>query len=251
VVRLVAQRGLAVPARADRTDMLTILLLGLLVGMRHALEADHLAAVTSLASRSASLRDRVKVAAVWGGGHAATLTILGGILTALGTSLPERVARAFEVGAGIVLIGLGIDVLRRVRQRRIHFHVHQHTDGVRHVHAHAHAATAHHVAMAHEHQHAGGLLPRALAIGSIHGLAGSGALVVLSMQMVGSGMRALVYILCFAIGSIFGMVAFSLALALPFAISPHLLERAAGRIEAVVGVATIMIGGWMAVHAAF
>ncbi len=95
-----------------------------------------------------------------------------------------------------------------------------------------------------------GLLPRALAVGSLHGLAGSGALVVLSMQMMGSGLRALVYVVCFAVGSIVGMVAFALVLALPFRISPRLLDRFAGRLEAVVGLATIGIGGWMAVQAA-
>ena len=230
--------------------MLTVLVLGVIVGMRHALEADHIAAVTSLASRSASVRDRITVAAVWGGGHAVSLMALGGILVALGTSLPERVARGFEILAGLVLIALGVDVLRRLRRSRIHFHVHRHPDGVRHVHAHAHQPPARHDPAAHDHQHVRGLLPRALAVGGIHGLAGSGALVLLSMQMMGSGARAIVYVLCFAVGSIVGMVAFSLVLAVPFAVSPRLLERAAGRLEAVLGVATITIGCWMAVQAA-
>jgi hypothetical protein len=230
--------------------MLTVLFLGLLVGLRHALEADHIAAVTSLASGSSSLLDRVKVAAMWGTGHAAALTILGGGLVALGASLPERVARGFEIAAGCMLIALGIDVLRRLRARRIHFHVHQHGDGVRHVHAHAHQSVAHHDVAAHDHQHLRRLLPRALAVGSIHGLAGSGALVVLSMQMLGSGLLAMAYVVCFAVGSILGMVAFSLVLTLPLALSPRLLELAAGRLEAVTGIATISIGCWMAVRAA-
>lgn len=231
--------------------MLTVLVLGLLVGMRHALEADHIAAVSSLASRSASLGERIKVAAVWGGGHALSLMILGGVLVALGTALPERVARGFEIAAGFMLIALGIDVLRRLRQRHVHFHVHQHADGARHLHAHAHQPEiGHDAAAAHHHQHVRGLLPRALAVGGMHGLAGSGALVVLSMQMVGSGARAVAYVLCFAIGSIVGMMALSLALALPFALRPRLLERVAGRLEVVLGVATISIGCWMAVQAA-
>jgi ABC-type nickel/cobalt efflux system permease component RcnA len=230
--------------------MLTVLFLGLLVGLRHALEADHIAAVTSLASRSGSLLDRVKVAAMWGSGHAAALTLFGGALVALGTSLPERVARGFEVAAGCMLITLGIDVLRRLRARRVHFHVHQHGDGVRHLHAHAHDAAPHRQPAAHDHRHVRGLLPRALAVGSIHGLAGSGALVLLSMQMLGSGILALAYVICFAIGSILGMVAFSLVLTLPFALSPRLLESVAGRLEAAAGIATISIGCWMALQAA-
>jgi ABC-type nickel/cobalt efflux system permease component RcnA len=252
MVRLAARLA-ARPNRSTLTEppVLTVLVFGLLVGMRHALEADHIAAVTSLASRSASLADRIKVAAVWGGGHALSLMTLGGVLVALGTTLPERVARSFEIAAGFMLIALGIDVLRRLRQRHIHFHVHQHADGARHLHAHAHQPRARHDApAAHDHQHVRGPLARALAVGGIHGLAGSGALVLLSMQMWGSGTHAIAYVVCFAIGSIFGMVAFSLVLAVPFAVSPGLLERVAGRLEAALGIATISIGCWMAVQAA-
>ena len=226
--------------------MLAVLLLGFLVGVRHALEADHIAAVTTLATRSAAWLDKVKVAAVWGGGHAASLLLLGSVLIALGASLPERLARGFEIAAGSMLIALGIDVLRRLRRRRIHFHVHQHADGVRHLHAHAHNGES----ADHRHEHAHGLLARALAVGGIHGLAGSGALVVLSMQMLGSGIRALAYVLSFAAGSILGMVGFSLALSLPLRVSPRLLERVAGRLEAALGVVTITLGCWMAVQAA-
>lgn len=230
--------------------MLTVLFLGLLVGLRHALEADHIAAVTSLASRSASWRERVAVAAIWGSGHALALTILGGTLVALGTALPERVARGFEIAAGCMLIGLGVDVLRRLRGRRLHVHLHEHGDGVRHVHIHVHDAMPYRAHGAHEHRHPFGLLPRALAVGGIHGLAGSGALVVLSMQMLGSGGLAVLYVICFAVGSILGMTAFSLAFTLPFALSPRLLTVTAGRLEAAVGVVTISIGGWMALQAA-
>lgn len=230
--------------------MLAILLLGFLVGVRHALEADHVAAVTTLASRSASLMDRVKVAAAWSSGHALSLVALGTVLIALGTTLPERVARGFEIAAAVVLIVLGIDVLRRARRRRIHVHVHQHGDGARHVHVHAHENEARHDPAAHQHDHVHGLLPRALAVGGIHGLAGSGALVLLPMQALGSGLWALAYVGCFAVGSILGMVAFAVVLSLPLSLSPRLVERAAGRLEAVLGVATIAIGGWMAVQAA-
>ena len=72
----------------------------------------------------------------------------------------------------------------------------------------------------------------------------------LSMQALGSGLHAVAYVVCFAVGSILGMVAFSLALTLPFAFSPRLLERAAGRVEALAGIATISIGCWIAVQAA-
>jgi hypothetical protein len=236
--------------RPLRRIMWTVLLLGLVVGLRHALEADHLAAVTSLAAESRSLRQRIQIAAVWGSGHAAALTVLGGALVALGAALPAPLARGFEIAAGGMLVVLGVGVLRRVRKRRLHVHVHQHGDGVRHLHVHAHGDTARHDAAAHEHRHLRGVLPRALLVGSVHGLAGSGALVLLAMQMIGSGLLALVYVACFAVGSILGMVAFSLVLTLPFALSPRLLERAAGRVEAVAGLVTISIGCWIALQAA-
>jgi len=226
------------------------LLLGFLIGVRHALEADHVAAVASLATRSASLRESVKVAAAWGSGHAASLVLAGAAVLALGVSLPESVARGFEMLAGVVLIALGVDVLRRARRRRIHVHVHEH-DGARHVHVHAHQDDQRpHDASAHEHEHATGLLPRALAVGSLHGLAGSGALVLLSVQMVESRLQAFAYVVAFALGSVLGMVAFSLALSLPLAWSPRLLQGRTGKLETLLGVATIAVGGWMAVQAA-
>lgn len=231
--------------------MIALLLLGFLVGVRHALEADHLAAVASLATRSASLGDKIKVAVAWGGGHAASLVLLGALLMGFGVTLPEAASRTFELVAGVVLIALGIDVLRRVRRQRIHFHLHQHGDGPRHLHAHAHRGDGSHEKSQHRHEHAHGLLPRALAIGSLHGLAGTGALVLVSLQLLGSGMEALAYVLTFALGSILGMVLFSLALSLPLSLSPRLLEASAGKLEATLGLVTIAVGGWMAVQAAF
>jgi hypothetical protein len=232
--------------------VLTVLLFGLIVGLRHALEADHVAAVTSLSSRSAVPLERVKIAAMWGSGHAASLMLLGGLLVALGMTLPDRLARAFEIAAGVMVISLGIDVLRRLRSRHIHVHVHAHGDGVRHLHAHSHEHTHAHGGGepdAHHHTHRRGLRSRSLAVGGIHGLAGSGALVLLTMETLGSGLRAMAYVTCFAVGSIVGMVALSLILTLPFALSPGLLERTAGRLDAVVGLGTIAIGCWMTVQA--
>jgi hypothetical protein len=84
----------------------------------------------------------------------------------------------------------------------------------------------------------------------VHGLAGSGAIVLLSMQALGSGLWALAYVACFAVGCILGMVAFAVALSLPLAFSPRLVERVAGRLEVALGLVTIAIGGWMGVQAA-
>jgi ABC-type nickel/cobalt efflux system permease component RcnA len=226
-----------------------MLALGMLVGIRHALEADHLAAVAALASRSASLAQRITVAAVWGCGHALSLTVLGGLLLALGTALSEPVARGFELVAALLLIAVGIDVVRRARRQGLHVHAHEHAGGARHLHLHAHAGDARHDPAAHEHDHADvrRLLPRALAVGGVHGLAGSGALVALSMQSLGSGFGAFAYVVCFAVGSIVGMMAFSVGLSVPLALSGRAV-RTAGGVERVFGAVSIVVGCWMAVH---
>ena len=219
--------------------MIGVLLLGLLVGMKHALEADHVAAVATLATRSASVSERVKLASMWGAGHAGTLFLLGGTVLALGLSLPEHLTRAFESVAGVMLIALGLDVLRRLRSRGIHFHRHHHGDGREHFHAHAHDASR-----GHEHVH--GLLPRALLVGSLHGLAGTAALVVLSLQLTQSTVQALLYLATFGLGSVAGMAALSLAISLPVRMTSARLGSAWRMVEGALGMLTIGLGCWMA-----
>ena len=220
--------------------MIQVLLLGFLVGMKHALEADHVAAVATLATRSASLSERVKVASMWGAGHAGTLFLLGGSVLALGLSLPERLARAFEGAVGLMLIALGLDVLRRLRRRGIHFHQHNHGDGREHFHAHAHDESS----VGHDHTH--GLLPRALLVGSLHGFAGTAALVVLSLQLTQSTAQALLYLATFGLGSVAGMAALSLAISLPVRMTSARLGSAWRMVEGALGVLTIALGCWMA-----
>jgi cytochrome c biogenesis protein CcdA len=227
--------------------LLSLLTFGFLLGIRHALEADHVAAVASLATRASSPRQTARLAVVWGVGHTAMLLLVGGVVVALGAALPPALARAFEAAAGVLLALLGLDVLRRARARRVHFHVHRHEDGVRHLHAHAHAsepAGAHDPAR-HRHDHVPGLLPRALLLGSVHGMAGSAALVVLSVQSVSSVGGALAYMAVFGVGSVAGMVLFSLAIALPMRLTSRHLEGAWRGLEAALGVASMLIGVWI------
>lgn len=226
--------------------MIPILLLGLLVGMKHALEADHVAAVATLATRSASLAERVKLASMWGLGHAGTLMLLGGTVLALGVSLPDRVARTLEGVVGIMLIALGLDVLRRLRGGGVHFHRHRHGDGREHFHAHAHDPAAARAASHHEHEHARGLLPRALLVGTVHGLAGSAALVVLSLELTRSTAQALLYLAAFGLGSVAGMAALSLAISLPLGVASGRFGTAWRLVEGALGVITVALGCWMA-----
>jgi cytochrome c biogenesis protein CcdA len=227
-----------------------LLLFGLLTGVRHALEADHVAAVASLSTRSSSVRWTAWLAAAWGAGHAGTLMLVGALTFAAGVAIPQAWARGFEVAAGILLVYLGVDVLRRVRRERVHFHLHLHDGGVRHLHAHAHAGgRAPHDPAHHEHAHARGLMVRAGLMGSLHGMAGSAALVVLSLQAVSSARHALLYMAVFAAGSIAGMVAFSLVISLPVRLQGRHLERASRALEVALGVASVLIGASMAVTA--
>ena len=124
--------------------MITLLLLGFLIGMRHALEADHVAAVASLATRSRSIGETVRHGAVWGIGHTLTLFLFGSLVIWMDGVMPEQLARWLELAVGIMLIILGIDVLRRIIQEKIHFHAHRHDNGETHFHAHSHAGEKHH-----------------------------------------------------------------------------------------------------------
>ncbi|HYD49013.1 MAG TPA: hypothetical protein VEB21_11725 [Terriglobales bacterium] len=228
--------------------MLGILFLGFLMGLRHALEADHVAAVAALANRSASTRQNVELAALWGAGHTLVLIAVAAAIVLLGRALPEQIAEGFEIAAGLILIALGIDVLRRLRRAGVHVHVHEHDGGRRHVHAHAHQPHEPHDASRHEHVH--GLRPRALLIGGIHGMAGSAALTLVTFQTLGSLGWAVAYAALFGLGSIAGMVLFTLAISLPLQRTlPH-FSRLAFALQLVLGLATIAIGSWMAVHAA-
>src|SRR5262245_10118965 len=144
--------------------MAAFLILGFLIGIKHALEADHVAAVASLATRSPRLGVTVRVAAAWGAGHALALVVCGALLLALDLSLSAATSRALESIVGVMLVLLGLDVLRRLRSKRVHFHAHEHA-GLRHFHAHSHADDIVHDAAQHQHEHVRGLLSRALLVG--------------------------------------------------------------------------------------
>jgi sulfite exporter TauE/SafE len=222
----------------------SLLLLGLLLGLKHALEADHLSTVATLASGSASTRHSVSVATAWGLGHAASLVLLGTALVALGTVLPPAVARAFEIAIGVILIALAVDVLRRLRKRHVHLHVHQH-GGKRHLHAHAHghAGEAQH----HHDHHAAPLWRRSLFIGGVHGLAGSAAVTVLALP-AGSFLRAFAYLFVFGVGTVLGMVALTFVISLPLRFSAAQGERAWTFAQVALSAVDLALGVWIVVQ---
>jgi hypothetical protein len=223
--------------------MISIFALGFVMGVRHAFEADHLAAMATLATRSQGARSGLLQGAAWGLGHTITLLIVGGACLLLGAAVPHAWATGLELVVGFMLLALGVDTLWRMRRARIHAHVHEHAGAPAHWHVHRHQATAHGVSETHEHTHPHLAFPaRALAVGLVHGLAGSAALFLLTLQAVGSFWPGLAYIALFGLGSILGMAGLSAVIALPMRAAAQRVARAQGTLEAMVGVATITIG---------
>lgn len=244
--------------------LLAILVVGFLLGLKHATEADHLAAVATLATRRASLTDALRQGAAWGLGHSLTLLLFGGVVLALGHSIPPRLEQSLEFAVGLMLILLGADVLRRLWRQRIHVHAHTHEGGWVHVHAHRHAAEtpakagvpvfaqlqflpadAGHRQSLHEHPHLARWSGRALLVGMMHGLAGSAALIVLSLQAVPSVAMGLLYILLFGVGSMLGMALLSAAIALPLRASSGALAGLHRGMTAALGAFSCMLGLWV------
>lgn len=208
------------------------------------METDHVAAVASLATRSQSMGDTIRQGVVWGMGHTITLFAFGSVVLLLDAVVPEVLAQGLEFAVGLMLLVLGGDVLRRLLRDRIHFHVHQHTDGTLHFHAHSHAGESGHEAI-HHHPHRKRLdFPfRALLVGVMHGMAGSAALVLLTLQTVDSPLTGLVYIALFGVGSIAGMAVLSMIIAVPLRYSAAALTWLHSGLQAMIGVVTLTVGG--------
>jgi len=222
--------------------MTSILLLGLFIGMQHALEADHLAAVSAIAARQKSVKRIVAHGAVWGLGHTLTLMAVAGGAVALGIAIGPDLSAALETAVGLMLVGLGANLIYRLIRDRIHFHMHKHGD-VTHFHAHAHAGeTEDHARSDHDHEHPQSFPVRTLLVGLMHGLAGSAALLVLTASTVESAGLGFAYIVLFGLGSIAGMAALSMVIAVPLAYSARVLTWANRAVQGGVGAANMALG---------
>ncbi len=221
-----------------------LLLIGLLLGMRHALEADHIAAIASLTSKKQSLSYTIKQGAAWGAGHTITLLLFGSIVIFMDTIMPEYLARRLEIAVGVMLIILGADVLRRVFLNKIHFHQHKHDNGDHHFHAHSHAGEtiSKHDKLQHDHQHAKKFPVKALVVGLMHGMAGSAAVIILTIDMGTTPMQGVFYILLFGIGSIIGMALLTVVISLPIRLFSRQLTVAHNLFQMLIGVITIGLG---------
>ena len=229
-------------------EIWSVLIFGMLVGMQHALEADHLAAVAALSAKKSSPGQLVLRGAYWGMGHTFSLFAICGAAILLGLAITERVEATLEFCVGVIIVLLGAHVLITLFRRRIHFHVHQH-DGEQHVHAHAHAGeSAGHDASRHAHAHPRRGFIKALVVGLVHGAAGSGGLLVLVVAVSQSTASALFYVLSFGLGSIIGMAALSFVASYPL----KWLEKGAGWLDtavmAAIGSFAVLIGGGLMIE---
>jgi len=220
--------------------MISLLLLGFLIGLRHALEADHIAAIATLTTQTESLSAALKQGAAWGLGHTLTLFIFGSIVLLNDSKIAESLALKLELAVGCMLLLLGLDLIRRVIRNRIHFHTHQHANGLHHFHAHSHAGQQ---KPTHHHPHSSALLPlKALFIGLMHGMAGSAALIVLTLNTVQTPLLGLLYIALFGVGSMLGMALLSFAIAIPLRRSATGLSRLHNGLQLLIGLATVLLG---------
>ena len=224
--------------------MISALLLGLLLGMQHALEADHLAAVASLATSTRSRRGMLRHGVTWGVGHMLTLAVFAGAVIVSERTISAALAGWLESAVGVMLVLLGASVLRRLYRERIHFHVHDHADNRVHLHAHSHADdAAPHRVSTHDHVHPRGVPLRSLAVGMMHGLAGSAVLVVLAATALSSPLEGLIYVALFGLGSVGGMALLSFAIAIPMRLTANLLTWTHRGVQGGIGCATIVLGG--------
>jgi ABC-type nickel/cobalt efflux system permease component RcnA len=204
--------------------------------MRHATDADHVIAVTTIVSGERRLAAAARIGIAWGLGHSLTVFIVGGAIILFKLTIPPRLGMAMEFAVALVLIGLGISVLARSSPRLAnrlglkgeatdlfaHSHAHEH-DGTIHVHPHAHSHGDEDSHRSHRWpksaRFARGSLKRAFGVGLVHGLAGSAAIALLVLSAIPNPIWGLVYLAIFGFGTVVGMALITTAIGLPVSLT--------------------------------
>jgi High-affinity nickel-transport protein len=249
--------------------LLSIVALGFFLGMRHATDADHVIAVSTIVSRYRSVKHAVAIGALWGVGHTLTILLVGGGIILFGWAIPARIGLSMELSVGLMLILLGVLNLTGILQWNTnnfshpqhhhdvsgdhdcgcaaaqHSHAHTRGDYV-HTHPHARDAESHPYDPAHtplnwldRHFARLGLynIVRPLVVGLVHGLAGSAAVVLLVLTTIRNPKWAVAYLLLFGAGTIAGMMLITGAMGVPLAYAEsrlrlsHCLRVASGLIS--------------------
>lgn len=202
----------------------------LLVGSVHALEPDHMAAVTSFAVRRPRWRDAVRFGIRWAAGHGAAIVLVGTCMLLVGLRFPDAATEWLERGVGVVLVGLGAWTIRGAK--RLHAHRHVHRDGTVHAHVHSHA-----IVEDHEHRHA------ATVVGVLHGLAGTApAVALVPITNFESPAAGVLYLVLFAVGTACGMALYALLAGFLVGRGAFRSERTARTLAIVTGCVTMAVG---------
>ena len=226
--------------------LLAALVLGILLGSKHSLDPDHVVAVSTIVSEYKNPLRSFWVGISWGLGHTTTLLIIGVVIIALRLTIPERMALLFEFAVGVMLVGLGIQVIYSFRKKKVHQHAHGHEEEAHH-HFHSHSKSPEHVPE-HHNTHGIGkpfLRRKSYVIGLVHGLAGSAALMLLVLASIESPIAGLAYILLFGLGSVLSMGIMTVIIGLPFAMSAGRLPNFNRTIQFAVGSLSILFGGFL------
>ena len=215
-----------------------VLLIGFVFGLYHAIEADHLAAVSAIVSEHKNVFTASIIGGFWGLGHTISLFIVGALVIFVKLKISENTEGILEGIVGIMLVALGLNAIRKIfTADKIHAHTHEH-DGREHSHFHTHHEEA---GESSHHRFA----PRSVIVGMIHGLAGSAGLMLLVLPTIPSPAVALVYIAIFGPGSIAAMMIMSLLMGLPLYFTAERFSLINKGIRLAAGVFSLVWGAML------
>jgi len=242
-------------------NLLAILSLGFMLGMRHATDPDHVVAVTTIVSGHRNVRGAALVGAAWGLGHTLTILLVGSAIILFKWVIPPRLGLGMEMGVAVMLIVLGVanltGTVRWIRRQRatkasghVHSHAHSHGDYV-HTHPHGHAPDAHphsedRTPLARIDQRFAGATTyrfvRPLVVGIVHGLAGSAAVALLVLAAIQTPLWSVAYLLIFGIGTIAGMMLITAAISVPFVVGGGQFARLQSSFRVASGLISLAFG---------
>ncbi len=212
--------------------------IGLVLGFRHAFEPDHLAAVSTLATRQGSVLAACRLGLAWALGHTVSVGAVVLAIIVAGVRFPASLGPAAEVVVGLLLAGLGGSVIYRYARGRWHLHAHRHgSEQGTHLHLHSHS-----LGHAHTHGHAGADVRRSLGFGLLHGLAGSAAIIVWLVASAPTRGAQVAYFGAFGAGTLFGMLAVSATLAMVIRVASRRGEQWARVLHLTAAAASLVVG---------
>jgi hypothetical protein len=248
-------------------NVVSFLLLGFFLGMRHATDADHVVAIATIVSREHSIAGSAVIGAAWGVGHTVTVMAVGAAIIAFGVVIPPQLGMSMEFAVGIMLVLLGFLTLIGMgstvgvahahagapgrQELDIHDHLHAHGDYVhRHPHGHdpgAHGHAEEHTPLARLDRSRLGRLAlyewlRPFAVGLVHGLAGSAAVALMVLSIIREPAAALGYLLLFGLGTVVGMMLITLILSVPFTFTAVNLPKFNWRLRVASGLVSFVFG---------